>query len=179
MRKQLIFSVITTLVALLSTNLVEAQVKRELKEQKRQEARVYEADQIREMLAKQDFFFQANQIAWTTHPQIQDIMLNTTTYGVWVYPDNLNVMLPIYGMNQVDVDPKLNEHLDFQTGRYKYTVTPNFDDTRFKIEINATNPWNLGQYTIVIMVDYEGRGTLTINSPLQSDAIFNGSIFAQ
>lgn len=174
--KLIIISATLVLFSLVTLDAM-GQNKTDIRSAKKQAAQKLEMTKIAQMIGEQKFFFQADQISWTSNPYINNISLNEQLYGIWVYPKAMNVSLPIYGLNQTQVNAQLDESIEYNVSGYKYNVTKGTGQMQWKIVINSVNPWDLGQYTYTLDIDKYSRCTMTVNSPYVSEVEYTGHLF--
>lgn len=180
MKKNFIAAMMFAVILFGFTAGANAQTKEELRKERRAKARQMEINQIKQMLAQKAFFFEAEQISYADNPNYQNIMLNNTTYGLWVYPSTMNVMLPVMGPStNVSMTPVLSQPLNYTTRNFSYNVVPSPSGRDWTITIRSMNTWTLTNYKFVIDINSEGLGTLTLSNPYISQVVFSGAIYAQ
>lgn len=178
MKKRLTFAVLAAFLFSVLTFNANAQTERQIREQKRAAATKLEIAQIKQMLVQKSFFFQAQQLTYSDNPNYQNINLNQNNYGVWVYPNTLNVILPVLGGTPM-LNPRLNQNLNYTTQHFSYSVNQNPNGQEWTVEIRSLNMWTLNAYDFNIKIDKDGYGTLIVSNPFISEVIFTGMIQAQ
>lgn len=174
--KMIIISATVVLLSLISSDAM-GQSKADVRNAKRQEAQKLEMTKIAEMIGQQQFFFQADQISWTSNVYVNNIILNQQLYGIWIYPKAMNVSLPIYGLNETEVNAQLDRSIEYNIAHYSYKVTEGKGSIKWIVAITSVNPWDLGQYTYTLNIDEFARCSMTVTSPYSSDVEYAGHLF--
>lgn len=178
MKKRLTYAVLVAFLFSVFTFSANAQTEKQIREQRRAAAAKLEIAQIKQMLLQKSFFFQAQQLSYSDNPNYQNITLNQNNYGIWVYPNTLNVMLPVLGGTPM-LNPQLNQSLSYTTKNFSYQVTQNPNGLEWTVVMRSLNMWTLNAYDFNLKIDKDGYGTLIVSNPYISEVIFTGMIQAQ
>lgn len=169
-------TILMLLLMVMGQQAMAQESKSQMRKQKRAQELKMETTETQGILASRTFVFDANQIVSTGTVEIQNVEL-TETYGVWVLPGRITVMLPVYGLASSTGLPTLTRTLDFTTTNYTYSIVSNPANKGWYVHIKVVNPWTMTTYYMVLNVNDTGMNSeMTLSSPFTTDVVFSGSV---
>ncbi|MEG1794465.1 MAG: DUF4251 domain-containing protein [Rikenellaceae bacterium] len=160
----------------LGQQVMAQESKGQVRKQKRAQELKMETATTQGILASRNFVYTADELVSTGTVDMQNINL-TSTYGVWVLPGRVTVLLPVYGVASSTGLPTLTRTLDFTTTNYTYSITTNPENKGWYVHIKVVNPWTMTTYYMMFNVTDTGMASgLTLSSPFTSEVVFSGAI---